>query len=58
MYLGKKQFSSMVDNQFGKKLGIPTNSLGNKLMNSSKRQHLHHNTHEPNKPIPSPLEKR
>ena len=56
MLLGKKQYDSMVDNPFGKKLGIAMNRLGGKHSNSKIKKHMPSNEKE--KEYISPLEKR
>ena len=56
MLLGKTQFSSMVDNHLGKKLGIPLNSLGSKLMGGTKKHVQFPNSQNQEKH--SPLERR
>ena len=55
--LGKKMASSLVDNRLGKKLTIPVNSLGTKIIKGVSTRHVHNHTQEP-KEIKSYLEKR
>ena len=55
--LGKKITSGLVDNRLGKKLTIPINCLGSKLVKGITTRHVHNQTQEP-KEIKSYLEKR
>ena len=53
----KKITSGVIDNRLGKKLTIPVNSLGTKLVKGITTRHVHHHTQEP-KVIKRYLEKR
>ena len=55
--LGRKNMSSLIDNRLGKKLTVPINSLGSKLVKGISTRHVHNHTQEP-KAIKSYLEKR
>jgi hypothetical protein len=55
--LGKKLTSGLIDNRLGKKLTIPVNSLGTKLVKGVTTRHVHNHSQEP-KEIKSYLEKR
>ena len=54
--LGKKLTSSFVDNNLGRKLTVPTNSLGTKLVKGNITRHVHN--HQEPKETKSYLEKR
>lgn len=49
--------SSLIDNRLGKKLTIPVNSLGSKLVKGVSTRHVHNHNQEP-KEQKSYLEKR
>ena len=55
--LGKKLTSSFVDNNLGRKLTVPTNSLGTKLVKGTITRHVH-NHNQDDRQKKSYLEKR
>ena len=56
--LGHKNIARMIDNRLGRKLTIPINSLGSKLIKGIHQSHHHHVEHNEPKEVKSFLEKR
>ena len=54
--LGKKLTSNLIDNNLGRKLTVPINSLGTKIVKGVITRHVHR--HEEPKEVKSYLEKR
>ena len=56
--LGSKVHKKFVDNMLGRKLTIPLNSLGTKLVRGGPIKHHHNNQNQEEKAVKSYLEKR